>query len=60
MARRKGILFLFAVGAIAPPTEGTVEVFVDYDTLKPLFTQLFQRLVADNEGYWDYKPLTID
>ena len=60
MAKRKGILFLFPTGTIANPSEGVTEVFVDYETLTPLFTPLFQRLVADNEGYWDYKPLPLD
>lgn len=60
MARRKGILFFFDKGILAGVKEDEVEVFVDYDDLRPLFTPLFQRLVADNGGYWDYKPITID
>ena len=60
MAKRKGILFLFPTGSIADPAEGTIEVFVDYDALKPMFTPLFKQLLDDNEGYWDYKPLPVD
>ena len=59
MAKRNGILFVFATGVITDPAEGPIEVFVDYKTLQPVFTPLFKKLVEDNEGFWDYKPLTV-
>ncbi len=60
MAKHKGCLFIFPTGSIAPPNEGPTEVFIGYDELMPLFTPLFKTLVEENEGYWDYKPLSIN
>ncbi|MBQ7691311.1 MAG: hypothetical protein IJT30_09020 [Muribaculaceae bacterium] len=59
MAKRKGILFVFATGVIADPADGPIEVFVDYSDLQTVFTPLFKKLVEDNDGFWDYKPLTV-
>ena len=56
----KGICFHFPAGVVAAPNEGPIEVFIEYKTLNTVFTQGFKQLVRDNEGFWDYKPLTFD
>ena len=59
-AKEKGICFHFAPGALADPAEGPIEIFVDYGSLRSVFTPAFKQLVDTNEGFWDYKHLSLD
>lgn len=56
---RTGIMFEFAPGDIAAVGEGAIEVVVPYKQLGPVLTKPFKDLLNDNDGYWDYKRLTL-
>lgn len=58
-ARRAGIIFEFPAGEIAPVASGVIEVLVDYPKLNPVLTSAFIALLKDNDGYWNYKRLSI-
>jgi len=49
---QKGILFQFRQGAIS---SDPIEILIDYGKLSPYFTKDFDKMVAENEGYWIYK-----
>lgn len=59
-AKAKGICFYFPAGMVADASEGPIDIFVDYASLKPVLTPAFKQLVDTNEGFWDYKRFTLD
>ncbi|MBQ4367591.1 MAG: hypothetical protein II786_05885 [Muribaculaceae bacterium] len=54
---RSGIMFEFQEGDIAPASKGVIDIVIDYDQLKPFLSESFNKLVASNGGYWEYKAL---
>ncbi|MBR1804673.1 MAG: hypothetical protein IJ775_07230 [Muribaculaceae bacterium] len=58
--KAKGICFYFSPGMVADTAEGPIEIFVDYGSLRSVFTPAFKQLVDTNDGFWDYKPLSLD
>ena len=59
-AQRDGIVFLFQAGDIAPVAEGDIQVKLSYKEVEGALTPKFRELLAENEGYWNYKPLRAD
>ena len=57
-ARRSGIIFLFPSGEIDDPADGPTEVLVPYPLIGSSLTSSFKKLLNDNGGYWNYKPIT--
>ena len=49
-----GVLFLFKHGAIH---SSSIEILLDYETMKPFFTKDFERLVENNGKYKLYKDV---
>lgn len=56
-AIRGGIIFDYPAGEIAPASEGTIEILLDYPLLSSVLTQEFKNLLNLNDGYWKYKPI---
>lgn len=56
-ATRMGLVFDYPAGEIAPASEGTIELLIDYPLLGPVLTQEFKNLLNLNDGYWKYKPI---
>ncbi len=51
---KRGVVFQYQHGTIS---SSAIEVLIDYDKLKPFFTEEFKQLQDHNDGYWVYEAL---